>query len=171
MPEFSAELVFTHPPEAVFSFHLHPANVLDFIPSATAGQVVEAPDQLHPGGEAEFRFSINGISQRVRMRLVESRPPQLLIDEQIRGPFKHWRQTHHFNPTDNGGTRMTYRVDFLPPKGMLGFLITEKRILHALKQLIPYRQQRTQQLLDQRGPIPPSVQTCFGAQSDPNVES
>lgn len=148
MPEFSAELTFTQPIETVFAFHTRPKNLAMMIPGGSSVELAEAPELLVAGAEMEFKVSAMGFTQRLRMKVLEFAQPTIIIDEQIKGPFKSWRQTHRFETAKDGGTNLIYAVQFEPPGGMLGMLVTEKKILDGLKKAIPLRQYRTRELLD-----------------------
>lgn len=149
MAQFTAELSFDHSLETVFAFHTQPHNLLRMAPEGIQVEVAEAPPIIGPGSEMEFRFSAYGFAKNLRMKVLEFQLNALIVDEQIRGPLKKWKQQHRFEPHPQGGTKMIYEVEFLPPGGMMGLMITEERILTGLRKGMPYRQQRTRELLDQ----------------------
>jgi ligand-binding SRPBCC domain-containing protein len=156
MPEFQSELTFFHDLATVFAFHTRPQNVLTMLPSNVPGELVEGPESLTQGSEFEFRFNVAGVmKQSIRMRVTQFAHEAFLADEQIRGPFKRYAQTHRFSALPKGGTRVEYTCSFEPPGGMLGFVVTETRVMDGLRKLMPYRQQKTRELLDQQfGPVP-----------------
>ena len=149
MAEFQAELVFNHPVAVVFDFHITPANLVRLLPSDTPAQLVEAPLKLELDQEFELQVIVWGISQQLRYRVLDCSDPHQLITQQIKGPFRAWREVHRFQPTEQGGTRLQYAVQFEPPGGMLGLMMNAKKVVANLEKVIPYRQQRTQELLDQ----------------------
>ncbi len=155
MPEFQSELTFFHDLPSVYAFHMRPQNVLMMLPSNVPGELVEAPSDLVVGSEIEFRFQIGGLMrQSLRLKVTQLEHELLIADEQIHGPFRLWEQIHRFTALPQGGTRLEYACRFEPPGGMMGFVVTEQRILDGLKRLMPYRQQRTRELLDEQfGPI------------------
>jgi ligand-binding SRPBCC domain-containing protein len=48
--------------------------------------------------------------------------PHHFRDEQVAGPFRHFRHDHLFEPSEDGGTRMRDRLDYRAPLGPLGRL-------------------------------------------------
>ncbi|MGW2152389.1 SRPBCC family protein [Nonomuraea sp. NPDC001699] len=49
--------------------------------------------------------------------------PAYFVDEQVSGPFRHWRHEHRFDAAPHAGaTLMTDIVDFSAPAGLLGRL-------------------------------------------------
>ncbi|HEY1065311.1 MAG TPA: SRPBCC family protein [Pirellulales bacterium] len=147
MPHFRAELTFPFPLERVFRFHARPENLADMAPPGAEVTVVERPSSLIVGAELELKIGLYGMSQNVRLRIVDVDEPRLLVDEQVKGPFQKWRQRHLFTRTPDGGTHLTYEVEFEPPKGMLGFVITADRVLDGLQSAMPAREKRTREML------------------------
>ncbi len=70
-----------------------------------------------------------GLRWRMSARISACEPPGYFVDEQVAGPFRHWRHAHHFEPDGNGGTVMRDVVDFAAPLGPLG-IIAERTVLN-----------------------------------------
>ncbi len=75
-------------------------------------------------------------------------PEHHFVDEQREGPFKKWMHTHRFEALADGGTRVTDRIDFETPGGLLGFVVTAAAVERELKWIFEYRRQKLVQLLD-----------------------
>jgi ligand-binding SRPBCC domain-containing protein len=71
------------------------------------------------GEEVIWAGSFLGVPQRMTSKIVVLEAPRTFTDEMQRGPFKSWRHTHRFEPTDKG-TLMRDRVEFSSPFGPLG---------------------------------------------------
>ena len=71
------------------------------------------------GEEVTWEGSFFGIRQRMTSKIVALDAPRAFTDEMQRGPFKRWRHTHRFEPTD-GGTLASDRVEFASPFGPFG---------------------------------------------------
>ncbi|HZT58225.1 MAG TPA: SRPBCC family protein [Pyrinomonadaceae bacterium] len=71
------------------------------------------------GEEVTWEGSFFGVRQRMTSKIVALDPPRSFADEMRRGPFKRWRHTHSFEPTD-GGTLVRDHIEFASPFGPIG---------------------------------------------------
>ncbi len=62
-----------------------------------------------------------GIKWRLTSRITELDPPLRFVDEQVRGPFSHFRHVHEFRPVDDG-TLMIDDFQYTAPLAWLGRL-------------------------------------------------
>lgn len=147
MPEYESDRVIEHPIERVFEFFTNPSNMIRILPEEANAELVEAPDQLEAGSEIEIRLELMGFSQRLRMQITELEHPHRIRDEQLKGPFKVFAQTHRFEPVAESQTRLVYQVD-LQPGGMIGFMVGKDKILKYLHTSTNERLRRTEELLD-----------------------
>jgi ligand-binding SRPBCC domain-containing protein len=74
---------------------------------------------INLGEEVTWEGSFLGVPQSMTSKIVALDAPREFTDEMQRGPFKHWRHTHRFEPTEEG-TLVSDRVDFASPLGPLG---------------------------------------------------
>lgn len=146
MHDFQGEFLLPYSVEKVFEFHSQPVNLQRMFPEDAQAKMVDAPEELATGSEFELHLKVSGLGQQLRFRVTEFAPPNRIVDEQIKGPFKKWIESHHFKPTD-GGTLLVYEVNFVPPGGMLGMMVTPARVLAHLEESMPFREQRTRELL------------------------
>jgi ligand-binding SRPBCC domain-containing protein len=80
-----------------------------------------------------------GLPWRMTSRITEWDRPRLFVDEQVSGPFRHWRHLHQFAPTPGGGTSMRDVVEFSAPLGPLGAVTTHILLRRYLRHLIEVR--------------------------------
>ena len=76
---------------------------------------------------------------------------RLIIVEQKQGPFKRWVQAHHFEPSD-AGTRIIEKIDYDPPGGMLGFVVTANSIRKELDNVTAFRAKKLAEIFRNDGP-------------------
>ena len=69
------------------------------------------------------------------------------MEEQRRGPFRSWKHTQRFEPTAEGGVRVTDEIEYEPPGGMLGRLATAEAIGRELERAFSYRRERVTEML------------------------
>ena len=77
---------------------------------------------INLGEEVTWEASFLGLRQHLTSRIVAMDEPRMFTDEMQRGPFKRWRHTHLFD-AQKGWTRMSDRVEFASPLGILGALV------------------------------------------------
>ncbi len=82
-----------------------------------------APEVVTVGEEIEFRIMAYGFKQRATH--VYTSVEDLLIEErQLEGPLRQWYHRQHLQQTPGGLTLLTDTIEFEPPGGMLGFMLT-----------------------------------------------
>jgi hypothetical protein len=114
-------------------------------------KVAEGPELLELGSRVVLQGRRWGFPQRVVSRIVEFVPNEVFADEQVEGPFRKWLHRHEFAVAP-GGTRVTDRIDFEPPGGALGLLVTASFIERDLKWIFDYRSQKLRDLLGTPAP-------------------
>ena len=111
-------------------------------------QLLSGPQQLHLGARITLQGRRWGLSQRVVSEVTVWEPEQRFVDEQREGPFKRWVHTHQFEALPDGGTRVTDRVEYEPPGGMLRFILTAAAVERELSRVFGYRREKLIQLFD-----------------------
>jgi ligand-binding SRPBCC domain-containing protein len=149
MPTFETQITLARPVADVFDFLCHPVNLIGVTPPEFNLTVVEAPDPLHLGARMVLQGRRWGFAQRVVSEITAFEPNLLMTDEQREGPFKKWTITHRLEAIPEG-TRMTIHIDFEPPGGLLGLLVTADRTRAELKELYAYREKRLRELLERK---------------------
>jgi ligand-binding SRPBCC domain-containing protein len=72
--------------------------------------------------EVTWRAWHFGVPIRLTSRITRMSPPDVFVDEQVKGPFRSFRHEHRFVPDPDGGTIMIDRVRLVAPLGVLGRL-------------------------------------------------
>jgi len=147
MPDFRAEITLARPLVEVFDFFVRPANLLAITPPEWKMRLVEAPERLHLGARLVIESRRWGIPQRIISEVTEFEPNTFWTDTQRQGPFRKWAHTHRFESIP-GGTRVIDLIEFEPPGGMLGLIITAGIVERELQGLFAYRDARLRKLLE-----------------------
>jgi ligand-binding SRPBCC domain-containing protein len=141
------------PLDAVFAFHLDPANLAKIQPPGFGLKRVEPSGPVRAGNGLVLDTQVLGWPQRWEVWIegvIEPRgdPPRAaVIDAARRGPFPYFRHRHEFF-AERGGTRMRDVVDFDPPGGRwVGLLLLPGSWL-VMKALFHFRHRRTRALLE-----------------------
>jgi ligand-binding SRPBCC domain-containing protein len=109
--------------------------------------VTAAPIELKQGALIDYKLRIRGVPLRWQSRISVWEPPHRFVDEQMRGPYRHWRHEHLFESTASG-TFIRDIVHYSVPGG---------RIVHALFirrdliRIFTYRGLRLRELFDPDG--------------------
>ena len=138
MASYRTETLLAAPPEEVFDFLIRPENVIRVTAPNVALKPVTAPDIFEHGSRIELELSGFGPPQRFLYEIIEFEPPNRFTETLVKGPLKSFRHEHVFEATPQG-TRVLDIVEFTPPGGMLGFLVTEDRIRKGLEHGLKFR--------------------------------
>jgi ligand-binding SRPBCC domain-containing protein len=146
MAVFENVTYLARPVEEVFDFLCNPANLIRVTPPELHMRLVDGPPRLELGSRITLQGRRWGIPQRIVSEVTALEPNVLLQDEQREGPFGKWVHTHRLEPAPEG-TRMTDRIEFTAPGGLLGLVLTERRIEQDLEQVFAYRAQKFKEIL------------------------
>ena len=140
--------VLIHAPiERVFHFHDDTRNLLKITPPNIH---VTIESMGSPGRGYEVILKVRQFLlfvMRWHVRITEYQPPILMVDEQISGPFRSWKQTRNLREVD-GGTELTDVVEYEVPFGILGRLANTIAIRSQIENMFSYRQAATKKLLE-----------------------
>ena len=146
MPIFEASEFYPHPIDTVFLFLRSPANLVAISPPDFHLRVIEGPELVELGSRVVLQGRRWGISQRVVSLITVFKPPVRFTDSQVEGPFRKWDHTHRFEAVA-GATRVSDDIEYEPPGGMLGLVVTAARIESDLGRVFEYRAKKLAELL------------------------
>jgi ligand-binding SRPBCC domain-containing protein len=150
MPVIEKCSVIKCPPDRLFEFFLDPNNLSKISPPGFGVSELEVEVPLKAGAEFSMR-SQNGLLRfRWRGRVAQLEPPRLMVDEQLRGPFRRFRHTHQFRDA-GGATLVIDRVEYTPPLGPIGALLDPIFIRPRLRRYFEYRHRRLKELFEAKG--------------------
>ncbi|MFN6135426.1 MAG: SRPBCC family protein, partial [Bacteroidota bacterium] len=84
---------------------------------------------------------------RWHVKITVYEPPVLMVDEQVSGPFRTWKQTRRLRQVE-GGTELTDIVEYEAPFGPLGRIVNALVIRRQIEKMFTYRQATTKKLLE-----------------------
>ena len=109
------------PVDAVFAFHGDVHNVGKISPGWQKVSVERGEHAPRRGEEFEIVVRFFGwLPMRWRGVWEEVSAPTAVVDRALKSPFAFWRHHHEFQGLPGGRTRMTDRVEYLFPGGLLG---------------------------------------------------
>lgn len=149
MPRFESVQWFPKPVDEVFDFFVQTANLVRISPPDLNLRLAAGPERVVLGSTIKLEGRRWGIAQRMRNEIVAYEPNVRFVDEQREGVFKSWRHAHEFAAAD-GGTQVTDRIDYEPPGGMLGLVVTAGMMERELRSMFEHRKKVLAELLGKR---------------------
>ena len=95
-------------------------------------EILSAPEIVTLGHRIEFRITAFGFKQRATHEYVNVEELQI-IEDQIEGPLRAWKHAQQIEIIAARQCRLIDRVEFEPPGGMLGYLLTESKVLTSIR--------------------------------------
>jgi ligand-binding SRPBCC domain-containing protein len=138
MAIFEASVELSCSPSVVFEFLIQPENIRLITPPSVMLVFDAAPDRLELNSRMEFRVQVFGVVRSAIHGITSFDPPRRFVEQQLEGPMGAWEHEHLFEPTPRG-VKVTDRIHFSPPSGMLGLLVNERKIRESLASGFEYR--------------------------------
>jgi ligand-binding SRPBCC domain-containing protein len=132
----------------VFDFLRAPANRVRLAPPDAPLELIDGPARLEAGARTSWKLRRFGVSQTVTLEVTACEPPTRLVEEQRQGPLRRWVQTVTVTPHEQGAA-VHDQIDYEPPGGMLGFLVTAAKIEEMLTLTFNWRDQELRRILEQ----------------------
>lgn len=147
MAEYETRLTLPQTREKVFEFLVRTENVLQLIPPDSRMRAVSVPEVLQMGSRLEFEATAFGQSLKIVHQVTDLVAPERLTEEQIQGLFKRFVHVHLVEEDGEGHAVAIDRIEFEPPGGLLGFVVTRQKILDRLEALFAHRHRQMRRLL------------------------
>lgn len=138
MASFETNILLPTQPETLFDYLRRPQNAVEMAPPGTSVEIVNAPDVIEVGSRIEFDISGIGPKQRLIHEIITCDHPELIVEQQVRGPFTAFRHETELRLSGDH-VDLIDRVEFQPPGGLVGYLLTESRILQFLESGYEHR--------------------------------
>jgi len=150
MPEFKASTTLRCSAAALRQYLGATANIPSISDPDLELEVLEAPEQVTADAIIEFRITAFGFKQRIQHRYVEVGETEILA-EQVEGPTRMWVHRQSIVLNDDGTCLLTDLVEFEPPGGMMGFVLTEASIRQSLEDGMQFRYEALRGFLETSG--------------------
>jgi ligand-binding SRPBCC domain-containing protein len=147
MPIFETSVTIDCPRERAFDFLLRPANVVLISPPELGLSFIDPPEIVVLGSRIEFKIQGYGQVQTMVHEITALDHLKRITETQIEGLFGRWVHEHAFESNAEGQVIVIDRIDFKPPGGILGLLITGDKILEQLEDGFAHRHAQLQRLL------------------------
>ncbi|MDQ3427753.1 MAG: TIGR01777 family oxidoreductase [Gemmatimonadota bacterium] len=125
--------------EDAFAWHERPGALERLWPPWERLEVLEQSGGIRDGGRAVFRVRAGPASFRWVARHRDYLPSRQFTDEQLEGPFSQWTHLHRFEPAGARACRLTDRVEYRAPFGILGRAAAPWLVRPRLERMFDYR--------------------------------
>lgn len=123
----------------VFAFFRNPLNLEALTPPWLRFRVVLASDPaVRAGTRIRYTLRLHGIPFRWESKITEYVENERFVDEQITGPYRHWRHLHRFHQVPKG-VAIEDLVEYRMPFGVLGRLGRALVVARQLDAIFDYR--------------------------------
>ena len=134
------EQVIPAPVEKVWAYFCDPKNLNEITPPDMNFEILLGGDvEMFEGQLIEYRVEfMRGICSLWLTEIAHVRDGEYFVDEQRVGPYRFWYHEHAFEKTAVG-TKMTDRVTYVVPFGILGDMVNNFWIAKRLNQIFEFR--------------------------------
>jgi ligand-binding SRPBCC domain-containing protein len=139
------------PLDTAFRFFADPRNLPQITPKWVRFEVVHleaAP--LRAGTTNEYRIRWFGVPLRWRSFIPQYDEPHRFVDEQVSGPYAHWRHEHVFRETESG-TEVRDLVEYSLPLWFIGSAVHALIVRRQLDEIFDYRERALPEIFAAQG--------------------
>lgn len=133
--------------EEAWDFISNPQNLTRITPASLDFQIVsQVPERIHEGLTIEYRVRpLFGIAVKWVSVIKNIRQPYAFTDEQVQGPYRHWKHTHILKEAP-GGVIMEDKIVYAPPLDGICPWINTLIVLPQLNRIFDFRSETLGQL-------------------------
>ncbi|MFO0977159.1 MAG: hypothetical protein U0996_12225 [Planctomycetaceae bacterium] len=111
-------------------------------------EILNAPAAVTRGEKIEFRISALGFKQRATHEYLVCEFDEI-VESMTDGVLKRWVHRQKLEQLESGLCRLTDEIEFEPPGGMLGFVLTEDRIRENIADGMEHRYSTLRELIEE----------------------
>lgn len=132
--------------EKLFDFLIKPANLQAIAPPEMQFVYVNPPAEIKLDDRLTCKAQAYGMVQQLTYVIDHFEAPNTFREKMVEGPFKLWLHDLIIEQQSPELTTLINRIEFEPPGGLIGFLVTEEKILDALEDGFDYRRSELERL-------------------------
>ena len=129
--------------EEAFAYHERPGALARLIPPWERVSVESRDGGLHAGSRVVLKMNALGLPMRWVAEHTVYDPPELFVDVQKSGPFRHWEHRHQFSAGEadaqGARTRLVDSISYQLPLGRLGGFLGGSVVRRQLDAMFRYR--------------------------------
>ena len=141
------EQVIPAPLERVWDYFANPNNLNELTPQDMKFEIITIGNvRMYAGQMIEYRVEfVRGLRSLWLTEIAHVDEGRYFVDEQRMGPYHFWYHEHHFEPLETG-VKMTDKVTYAAPFGLLGDIMNALWIQRRLNKIFDYRYQKIVEL-------------------------
>ena len=141
------EQIIPAPLEQIWDYFATPANLNEMTPSDMKFEIIAGGDRcMYAGQMIEYRVQfVRGLRSLWLTEIVHVEDGRYFVDEQRVGPYRFWYHEHMFKQVESG-VKMTDKVTYAVPLGLLGDWLNALWIRERLAGVFDYRQEKIKEL-------------------------
>ena len=147
MPTFEARVALATTAGQLFDYIVHPAHLAGIMPPETPLEVIESPERLELGSQLVVDLDGFGPTQRLTYEVTAFEEPVSFTETMVSGPLGAWVHQRRIIPGEEL-VELIEEVNFEPPSGLAGLLLTAPRIEASLTSGFAHRHRRLRELLE-----------------------
>ena len=126
--------------ERVWDYFANPSNLNELTPPDMKFEIIAGGDvRMYAGQMIEYRVEfVRGLRSLWLTEISHVEEMRYFVDEQRVGPYRFWYHEHHFETLDMG-VKMTDKITYAAPFGLLGDLMVAIWIWRRLETIFDYR--------------------------------
>ena len=133
----------------VFGFFSKPENLSVITPSKMGFKILTpSPIEMKEGALIDYTVKIIGLPIRWTTLITKYDPPNLFIDQQLKGPYSMWHHTHNFKKLNDNETLIEDIVIYSVPYSFIGGLIHSLYIKRDLEKIFSYRSKKIKEIFN-----------------------
>ena len=145
MPHYTTTLEIPHPLPELFTYLTRPKNLAQLAPPDLNLELVTAPEIMILGSQLVWKGRRWGVSQQITQEVATFDRDKLIVVEQKQGPLKRWIHANHFEAIA-AGTRIVEKIEYEPPGGLLGYVVTADAIRKELEKMLAFREKKLKEI-------------------------
>ncbi|MAV64664.1 MAG: CDP-paratose 2-epimerase [Candidatus Marinimicrobia bacterium] len=135
--------------DEVFDFFSRPENLSIITPPKMNFKILTpSPITMKEGALIDYTVNVLLFPIRWRTLITKYSPPDIFIDEQLKGPYSMWHHTHTFEKINDNQTLIKDVVLYGVPLGLLGRIIHFLYIRRNLNEIFSFRRKKIEEIFD-----------------------
>ena len=132
----------------VFDFFSRAENLATITPPKMKFKILTpTPIEMKEGALIDYTVRVLGIPIRWRTLITKYQPPNIFIDQQLKGPYSLWHHTHTFEQISQNETLIKDIVVYTIPFGFIGRIVHFLYIKKDLDKIFNFRKDKIADLL------------------------
>ena len=133
----------------VFDFFSRPENLATITPPKMNFNILTpSPIEMKEGTLIDYTVNILGFPLRWRTLITKFDPPNIFVDQQLKGPYSLWHHTHKFKKINEKETLIQDVVVYSIPFSFIGSFVHSIYIKKDLDKIFSFRAEKIKEIFN-----------------------